>query len=229
MRQTVANKGVESKQKDKGATSPLKARPAASERGMSVSTDPIPTPRSVRHIPLPQHSPTSPSQHLSMMEILSMQEAEKASIRDAAAKRSLQEIQQEQEFQQWWDQESRRVIEEEEQTKRLIDRYAKAAGQGRGKGRNAKGSKAKGQDNKDVKAGPANDNAQSKAPTKQETPGKQEGGSRSTGRDSASRGGGRGRMGRGGRGGARGGRPQGPSRDGTSGPAPPGQVTTSQS
>lgn len=240
MRQTVANKSATSKQKDKrtasqnqdalSASSPSKARPAASERGMSVSTDPIPTPRSVRHIPLPQHSPTSPSQHLSMMEILSLQEAEKTSIRDAAAKRSLQEIQQEQEFQQWWDQESRRIKEEEEQTKRLVDRYAKAAGQGRGKGRSGKGSKPKGQDKKDggeegqrskgkkdAKPGPAaliNENVPAKAPSKQDG-----GGSRPAGRDNAARGG-RGKIGRGGRGGTRGGRPQGPPRDAVSAPAP---------
>ncbi|USP81502.1 hypothetical protein yc1106_08776 [Curvularia clavata] len=224
MRQTVANKGPNSKRKEglpasqsqdaHGSTSPSQKRPAASERGMSVSTDPIPTPRSVRHIPMPQHSPTSPSQHLSMMEILSLQEAEKTSIRDAAAKRSLQEIQQEQEFQQWWDQESRRVIEEEEQTKRLIERYSKAAGQGRGKGRNNKGSKAKAQEKKDdgqessrskgkkeVKADPT-------ASTSEHTQVKQ-----STKQDGFSRGG-RGRTGRGGRGGARGGRPQTQPKDG---------------
>jgi hypothetical protein len=231
MRQTVANKGTDSKRKEArttsqsqdalGSASPSKTRPAASERGMSVSTDPIPTPRSVRHIPLPQHSPTSPSQHLSMMEILSLQEAEKTSIRDAAAKRSLQEIQQEQEFQQWWDQESRRVIEEEEQTKRLIDRYAKAAGQGRGKGKSAKGAKIKVQDKKDggeegtrgkgkkeAKAGPptsTSGNVEPKVPVKQDSA------DRTVGRDGASRG--RGRIGRGGRGGPRGGRPQGLPRD----------------
>lgn len=69
-----------------------------------------------------------------MMEILSLQEAEKASIRDAAAKRSLEEIQQEQEFQQWWEAESKRAIEEEEQAKRATERAARAA-KGRGKGR----------------------------------------------------------------------------------------------
>jgi hypothetical protein len=232
MRQTVAKKGAASKQKDKrtasqsqdanGAGSPSQPRPTASERGMSVSTDPIPTPRSVRHIPLPQHSLTSPSQHLSMMEILSLQEAEKTSIRDAAAKRSLQEIQQEQEFQQWWDQESRRVIEEEEQTKKLVDKLSKGAARGRGKGRGSRGGKAKSQDkkdggeeavrgkgNRDVSAGPAaKDSAPPKPAPKQDTSG------RAPGRDNATRGG-RGKIGRGGRGGARGGRAQGPSRDGT--------------
>lgn len=137
MRQTVANKHPP-KQKNKrtvsagtqsGApTSPT--RPATNKRGMSVSTDPIPTPRSVRHIPLPQHDSTSASQNLSIMEILSLQEAEKISIRDAAAKRSLHEIQQEQEFQAWWDQASRRAMEEEENAKRIAERTAKSTTRG---------------------------------------------------------------------------------------------------
>jgi hypothetical protein len=231
MRQTVSNKGSASKQKDKrtasqsaqgasGTASPS-TRPAANDRGMSVSTDPIPTPRSVRHIPLPQHSLTSPSQHLSMMEILSLQEAEKTSIREAAAKRSLQEIQQEQEFQQWWDQESRRLIEEEEQTKRLVNQHARAAARERGKGRGGKGGKAKGPSKKDEEEGDpgkgkrdvsaglvATDKAPPKAVPKQD-------GGRPIGRDGGDRGrGGRGRIGRGGRGGARGGRAQEPPRDG---------------
>jgi hypothetical protein len=234
MRQTVANKGATSKHKDKrtasqsaqdtpGTASPS-SRPAANERGMSVSTDPIPTPRSVRHIPKPEHSPTSPSQHLSMMEILSLQEAEKTSIRDAAAKRSLQEIQQEQEFQQWWDQESRRIAEEEEQTQRLINKHAREAARERGKGRGGKGGKAKGPGKKDgggeegdrgkgkrdVSVGPtAKVDAATKAAPKQD-------GGRAPARDGSDRGrggGGRGRIGRGGRGGARGGRSQGPTRD----------------
>ncbi|KAF9700034.1 hypothetical protein EKO04_001198 [Ascochyta lentis] len=136
MRQTIAKGKGKGKGRDKDtstqdASSP--SRTAASERGMSVSTTPIPTPMSVRHIPLPSHSPSSPSQNLSMMEILSLQEAEKTSIRDAAAKRSLEEIQQEQEFQQWWEAESKRAIQEEEQQKRAAERAAKAAGRGRGK------------------------------------------------------------------------------------------------
>lgn len=238
MRQTVANKGVP-KQKAKhntsesaqGTASASRPRPTANERGMSVSTDPIPTPRSVRHIPLPQHSPTSPSQHLSMMEILSLQEAEKTSIRDAAAKRSLQEIQQEQEFQQWWDQESRRVMEEEEQTKRLVEKHARAAARDRGRGRGGRGGKAKGQGKKDGEAeedrgkgtrdvsaaSAAKDNAEHRVAPKQDN-------GRST--DRVRGGGGRGRIGRGGCGGARGGRPQGPPRDGTA--TPQGQAPRTQ-
>ncbi|CAA9956585.1 BTB domain and ankyrin repeat containing protein [Pyrenophora teres f. maculata] len=247
MRQTVANKGGSSKQKDKrsvskgqaatGTSSPSKTRPIASERGMSVSTDPIPTPRSVRHIPLPQHSPTSPSQHLSMMEILSLQEAEKTLIRDAAAKRSLQEIQQEQEFQQWWDQESRRVIEEEAQTKRLLDRAAKAATRGRGnKTRSGRGGKAKDQEKKDGvedadhgkgkndgSAGPSATTTKNDGP---KATFRHDGGGRAPGQENAGRGG-RGRIGRGGRAGARGGRAQGTPRDGTATSVQQGQASAS--
>jgi hypothetical protein len=159
MRQTIANKGAASKNKEQenppqasravsGSGPSSSGRPPySSERGMSVSTTPIPTPHSVRHIPLPSHSPLSPSQHLSMEEILSLQEAEKVSIRDAAAKRSLQEIQQEQEFQEWWDQESKRAIQEEEQKKRSDERTAKAS-RGRGKTRSGRG-RGKGKDRKD--------------------------------------------------------------------------------
>ena len=138
MRQTIAKGKGKGKGKDKETSTQESSSPsrnAASERGMSVSNTPIPVPMSVRHIPLPSHSPTSPSQSLSIMEILSLQEAEKVSVRDAAAKRSLEEIQQEQEFQQWWEAESKRAIEQEEQAKRAAERAAKAAGKGRGKGR----------------------------------------------------------------------------------------------
>jgi len=148
MRQTVANKNTPT-QKDKrtksldvpGSTSPSTARVVANERGMSVSTDPIPTPRSVRYIPLPQHDSSPSSQNLSIVEILSLQEAEKSLIRDATAKRSLQEIQQEQEFQAWWDQESRRTMEEEH-AKQKAECAAKAAtARGRGKGRGSIGGR----------------------------------------------------------------------------------------
>lgn len=216
MRQTVANNGA-AKQKAKqpvatvasNAASPK--RPAANERGMSVSTDPIPTPRSVRHIPLPQHDPTSPSQNLSMMEILSLQEAEKTSIRDAAAKRSLQEIQQEQEFQAWWDEESKRVVQEEEQRKRAEERAVRNATRGRGKARGGRAGKGKGQDRTDEKDNDrgkgSRDVVQDQAsagPASAKPAPKHEG---------AERGRGRGRGHRGGRGGPRGGRIPGRQRN----------------
>ncbi|KAF3040450.1 hypothetical protein E8E12_001802 [Didymella heteroderae] len=171
MRQTVAKGKGKGKNKDKEANAQAASSPsrqAASERGMSVSNTPIPVPMSVRHIPLPSHSPSSPSQHLSMMEILSLQEAEKTSIRDAAAKRSLEEIQQEQEFQQWWEAESKRAIEEEEQAKRAAERAARAAGKTRGKGRSGGAANVAGE----TKPGKGRDGKKDRKPseeTKRET------------------------------------------------------------
>lgn len=228
MRQTIANHGTANKKKDEetrtqspkagqASNSPSRSRPSASERGMSVSTEPIPNPRSVRHIPLPSHSPTSPSQHLSMMEILSLQEAEKVSFRDAAAKRSLQEIQQEQEFQQWWEQESRRVMEEEEQQKRAAERASRQATRGRGKAKNTRGgAKAKGKDKKDE---PSIDGAKGSAiaapgPATQEGKAPQPSSRAQGGQNTRGKGPGPGRGGRIGRGGARGGRSQGQPKDG---------------
>ncbi|KAG9251307.1 BTB domain and ankyrin repeat-containing protein [Emericellopsis atlantica] len=49
----------------------------------------------------------------SMSDIIGQQAREQQKAKEAVAKRSLQEIQQEQEFQAWWDQESRRAQEEE--------------------------------------------------------------------------------------------------------------------
>ncbi|KAL1303399.1 hypothetical protein AAFC00_006791 [Neodothiora populina] len=72
--------------------------------------------QSIRHAP----KPVEPSLQLSMSEILSQQQLEKDIIREAReAKRNLQDIQAEQEFQEWWDRECQRVREEEEMA-RLI-------------------------------------------------------------------------------------------------------------
>lgn len=222
MRQTIANRSVPPKQKEqeqspqssRGATTSHSSqnRPTpSSERGMSASTAPIPTPHSIRHIPLPSQSPTSPSQHLSLTEILSIQQAEKDYIRDAAAKRSLQEIQQEQEFQEWWDQESKRVMQEEEQRKRAEERAARG-GKSRGKGRGGK-PKGKGKDKKE--GDDSTDRGKgtrdvTRAPSTQEVTAS----SCQPQQDGGDRGRGRGKGHRGGRGGARGIRSQGQTRDG---------------
>lgn len=166
-----------------------------------------------------------------------MQQAEKISVIDAKAKRSLQEIQQEQEFQEWWELESRRVREEEEATKRLI----KASGNGRGRGgkSQAQRGKAKGRENKEgnevgsvgaavgtgvergkasrdvSKASEASDVASPKIPAKPNTPRgdvpRGEGADRGRGRGRGGQRGGRGGIGRGGRG-------QGPKREGAVAP-----------
>lgn len=71
-----------------------------------------PTPiQSVRHTA----PPVEPSLQLSMADILSQQQMAKDIVKEAAAKRSLQEIQEEQAFQEWWDEESRKVKAEEDE------------------------------------------------------------------------------------------------------------------
>lgn len=78
-----------------------------------------------------QPRPVVPTAQLSMAAILSQQQEEKdtvARVREENAKRSLQDIQAEQEFQQWW--------EMEEQRYRVENGLLTPAGEGRrGKGR----------------------------------------------------------------------------------------------
>lgn len=104
--------------------------PSSTSRSVSSSQTPV---QSIRHA----NPPVEPSLQLSMADILSQQHREKEVIKEAAAKRSLQEIQEEQAFQEWWDQESRKMREEEEE--RRIKRGGKA---GRSKGRG--GSRGRG-------------------------------------------------------------------------------------
>lgn len=54
-----------------------------------------------------------PTLQLSMTDIIGQQKREQDLVKEAVAKRSLQEIQEEQAFQEWWDKESRRAQEEE--------------------------------------------------------------------------------------------------------------------
>ncbi|KAL7897996.1 hypothetical protein HDV63DRAFT_375467 [Trichoderma sp. SZMC 28014] len=70
---------------------------------------------------------TEPTLGVSMADIIGQQQREQEMVKEAVAKRSLQEIQEEQAFQEWWDQESRRAQEEEAR------RHAKAKGTGKGK------------------------------------------------------------------------------------------------
>lgn len=99
------------------------------------STNPSLNIRSVRHAPPPEE----PSLQLSMADILAQQQTEKEVIKEAVAKRSLQEIQEEQAFQEWWDQESRKVQEEEEAAKgRTVGPKGGTRG-GRGRSRSSRG------------------------------------------------------------------------------------------
>ncbi|PGH09173.1 hypothetical protein GX51_00927 [Blastomyces parvus] len=94
-------------------------------------------------------SPSPSSSQFSLAYILQQQQIEKDVIREAAtAKHKLQDIQLEQEFQEWWDQESRRVREEAEKaaaaTASAAKRPGTGAGAGRGKGNRGKGGSAHG-------------------------------------------------------------------------------------
>jgi len=123
------------------------AKPKAHPR--SVSTPSLGQPsnpqiQSIRHTPASVSVSGSPSgtQH-SMAEILVQQQGDKAAIKEAAAKRSLQDIQQEQEFQEWWDNETKKVQEEEQAS--TIDSTRESKGErgrggGRGRGGRRRGS-----------------------------------------------------------------------------------------
>ncbi|RFU73170.1 hypothetical protein TARUN_9088 [Trichoderma arundinaceum] len=84
---------------------------------------------------------TEPTFGVSMADIIGQQQREQQMVKEAVAKRSLQEIQQEQAFQEWWDQESRRAQEEEAR------RHTRAKGKeeqaGGRRGRRGKGGKGR--------------------------------------------------------------------------------------
>jgi len=169
MRQTVANAPSTPKQrtlseqrpaakdKQRSVSTPQATKVAAAASsplspGIEASTKAIPI-QSVRHQPRPEQSPSF-YMHQSMADILCQQQAEKISVKEAVAKRSLQEIQQEQEFQVWWEQESQRVLEEEAATARLLNSASSgskskggsrggSAPRGRGRARRGRGGKEK--------------------------------------------------------------------------------------
>lgn len=107
---------------------------------------------SSRSTPLVPHSksykaPTSkaePSLQLSMADIIGMQQREQEVIKEAVAKRSLQEIQEEQQFQEWWDQESKRAMEEEAQRMKVSSNGAGRGGAKSSSGRGKSGTRGRG-------------------------------------------------------------------------------------
>lgn len=113
------------------ASPSLASRPAAMPR--TVSAPPTSQP------PPPAFSPT-PSRHsgatlhLSLADIMSQEEVHKEIMRDHAAKRSLQEIQVEQEFLRWWDMESEKVRLETAAAESTASRGGKRGGRGSGGG-----------------------------------------------------------------------------------------------
>jgi inhibitor of Bruton tyrosine kinase len=116
---------------------PVRDHPSTSSTAQTVAT---PGPRSVRYnMPI---TPAEPSLQLSMADILAQQQTEKDILKDAIAKRSLLEIQEEQAFQEWWDQEEKatkaRMLEEEEAAKARKDQKTRGNRRGRRGGKSVK-------------------------------------------------------------------------------------------
>ena len=114
------------------------------QQQQSPSSTSVPSPsaiKSIRHTPLP----VEPSLQLSMADILAQQQTEKDIIREASAKKSLQDIQEEQAFNEWWDQESKKVmLEEEAASKAREGRVVTTDGRGGTRGGRGRGGKARG-------------------------------------------------------------------------------------
>jgi inhibitor of Bruton tyrosine kinase len=138
--------------KEQLETSHLQALPihshVKSETDNTTSSDRIPLntlpiqPHHKSSINVPQATPPSllalaePSLQLSLSEIISQQQREREIIKGTVLKRSLTEIQQEQEFQSWWEAESARVRgEEEAEAARARVRERRERGRGRRGGR----------------------------------------------------------------------------------------------
>ncbi|KIW14710.1 hypothetical protein PV08_07494 [Exophiala spinifera] len=143
MRQTVAGSASTGHGADQSAK-----RGSGPPRLASSPKSAAPQIQSIRHTPLPSRATSAIDARTSMTEILAQQQFEKAAVKEAVAKRSLQEIQQEQEFQEWWDNESRRV-QEEAQSHRPASNRGKG-GRGRGGPRR---SSEKGKASADPEAG----------------------------------------------------------------------------
>jgi alpha-tubulin suppressor-like RCC1 family protein len=90
--------------------SPSLPRPTGPPTPVAQPSKPL-VPHSKSYITRPPKD--EPLLGLSMADIIEHEQRERQVVKEAIAKRSLQEIQQEQEFQQWWEAESRRTQEEE--------------------------------------------------------------------------------------------------------------------
>lgn len=95
-----------------------------------------------------------PSLHFSMADILEQQQTEKEIFREAVAKRNLQEIQEEQAFQEWWDAESRKVRSEEASRKEGGEEE-RGKGRGRARARGTAAGRGRGYDDATEEGGEA--------------------------------------------------------------------------
>jgi inhibitor of Bruton tyrosine kinase len=138
MRQTVAGTPPMDKSQ---STSSKQSRSISTPIIGSVSKPAPPLIQSIRHTPATASTSLSHTAQSSMTDILLQQQTEKTAVKEAVAKRSLQEIQQQQEFEEWFDNESRRVHEEEAQATAAA---AAASRDGRGKRGRGRGGHKRG-------------------------------------------------------------------------------------
>lgn len=155
MRQTVANPKVVNQAighvanqagdtPDSHQASPS-LRPRAGDRvkgsvsSAQSSLNSKPIPQSIRH-----QQTVEADWGLSMSEIVAQQQIEKDIVKEAVAKRNLQEIQAEQEFQEWWNKESARVQAAAQEATAPTKAPRKHRGRG---GARSRGGKAAGQGN----------------------------------------------------------------------------------
>ena len=151
--QTQSRSVSSNMQQPKASPSPSSGPPTPFQQALAKAA-PQSSIQSIRHIPRPDANipgSRSPSYgSLSLAAILEQQQTEKNEIREAAtAKHNLEEIQAEQEFQQWWDEESKRVQglldPEPQQRGGKSGRGGKASG-ATGSSRKRRGNKPSGED-----------------------------------------------------------------------------------
>ncbi|KAK3316435.1 hypothetical protein B0H66DRAFT_294883 [Apodospora peruviana] len=121
---------------------PAKTAPPAAAESLVANKPPL-VPHSKTYLtPAPKAEPLL---GYSLADIIGQQRREQEIVKEAVAKRSLQEIQQEQAFQEWWDAESRRTQEEEA---RRLERERGSCGDGKrgggASGRRGRPGKSKG-------------------------------------------------------------------------------------
>ncbi|EEH38335.2 BTB domain and ankyrin repeat protein [Paracoccidioides lutzii Pb01] len=158
--------------------------PRSSLGAMSTHTTTLiqPTPRSLTYNITPRNKPdqqqqqqqqryiySSPSpstSQLSLAYILKEQQSEKDELRESVtAKHKLQDIQLEQEFQEWWDQESKRVREEAERAELAAKKDTRTGvGSGKGRWRGCDRNGGGGNRNRSTGRGPESGPGKSKSP-----------------------------------------------------------------
>lgn len=125
---------------------PAKPAPPQSSSTPPIRPDPKPmVPHSKSYIQRPKRE-TESFAGLGLADVIALERAQQESVKEAAAKRNLEEIQQEQAFQEWWDAESRRIQEDESQRE---NREKNRDGKKQGGGRKGRGGKPKSGPGKD--------------------------------------------------------------------------------